>query len=630
MKKLLTTIIPYYNAKQYCDELLKILDKQITKEVEVILIDDGSKEPYSPTYDWLTVVRKQNGGAASARNVGLDNATGEYVSFIDSDDIVAENYFDSILNKIKKEHFDYCYLSWKSFGSWIFDCKLNGKQDEFPDFNLCCWNRVYKRSIIGDVRFNINKPIAEDAEFIKTIQPKNGKKSVIADYMYFYRSDTPDSLTKRFNNGELTMKRTVYYFPHITKDMAWLIDEVKFENQFGEVIVMSENNELKEELKKYSMTTEPISIKGHELRGEYTSKFIKMDMPDKYKIVIWTGDIYKIGGMESFLYYFCKTMKDYYDITLVHNFIDDDQRRRLEKIVRLVPYMNQEISCDILVCDRITAKIPDTISYKKRIQMIHCYKLDPAWNLNTDCDLIVPVSENVKNSFKNQIDKNKCKVIKNIMNYDEPKRVLRLISCTRLSKEKGGERMLQFAKSLKKNNIPFLWTIFSNEKLSEDIEGISYMNPRLNVIDYIKGNDYLVQLSDVEAFGYSIAESLSLGVPVITTPIDSLDLIGLKDGENGFIVPFNMENIDIQKIYESNLKFNYSYDNSPMIDEWKKIFGSESVSNYRYDGYDPVYVQVIKQYRDMGTGDVHELGKRFQVTKNAARHLMKYGVVKMI
>lgn len=91
MKKL-SIIIPYYNTKEYTDKLLDILDKQITNEIEILLIDDGSDIPYSTDYEWVNLFYKDNGGVSSARNLGLDKASGEYIGFIDSDDEVWNGY----------------------------------------------------------------------------------------------------------------------------------------------------------------------------------------------------------------------------------------------------------------------------------------------------------------------------------------------------------------------------------------------------------------------------------------------------------------------------------------------------------------------------------------------------------
>ena len=159
MQKILSIIIPYYNTKKYTDELLSILNKQITNDIEVLLIDDGSIEEYVSSYPWLKVIRQENGGVSSARNTGLDNATGKYIGFIDSDDLVTDDYFEIILQKIKEEEFDYMYLSWDSFGGWNVNITINSVEEEFPSYNVCVWNRIYKREAIKDIRFNLKKLI---------------------------------------------------------------------------------------------------------------------------------------------------------------------------------------------------------------------------------------------------------------------------------------------------------------------------------------------------------------------------------------------------------------------------------------------------------------------------------------
>ena len=92
----LSIIIPYYNGGRYTDELLKQLEPQITKDVEVILVDDGSKIPFKTDYSWIKVIRQKNAGASAARNTGLDHAKGDYIAFIDADDLISDKYVETI------------------------------------------------------------------------------------------------------------------------------------------------------------------------------------------------------------------------------------------------------------------------------------------------------------------------------------------------------------------------------------------------------------------------------------------------------------------------------------------------------------------------------------------------------
>lgn len=99
MKKniLLSIVVPIYNVENYLEDCLESIVEQgfQEEELEVICVDDGSNDDslniakkYSIQYPYITVISKKNGGVASARNVGLKNATGKYIAFIDSDDFI--------------------------------------------------------------------------------------------------------------------------------------------------------------------------------------------------------------------------------------------------------------------------------------------------------------------------------------------------------------------------------------------------------------------------------------------------------------------------------------------------------------------------------------------------------------
>ena len=153
--------------------------------------DDGTNEKELDKFNAKVIHLKENSGGASVpRNVGLDNAKGKYIAFIDSDDMVKPHYIKTILEKTKEE-WDYCYISWECNTHKIII------KDEPPKWNCCVWNCVYKKDLIGDIRFNPALIIAEDYQFNQ--QVRRGKKANITEILYYYEQFSPDSLV---NSGK--------------------------------------------------------------------------------------------------------------------------------------------------------------------------------------------------------------------------------------------------------------------------------------------------------------------------------------------------------------------------------------------------------------------------------------------
>jgi len=626
----LSIIIPYYNAEKYTRELLKRLEPQISDEVEVILVDDGSAYPFTTKYPWVKVIRQDNGGASAARNTGLDNAIGEYIGFIDSDDLVSENYVRTILDKAKEEDFDYCYLSWKTIGyGWQANVKLNHVSDEFPPFNLCVWNRIYRRSMIGGVRFNTKKLIAEDAEFIRTVREEGRKKAVITDYMYYYRSDTPDSLCKRFGKGELDTKRFVYHYPNISEEKEReLLEEFKELDKEGEIILMT--NDYPKSLKQYAMILKPTVMKGTELRGIPTPLFQKIERPFETQVVIWTSETQFIGGIETFIYNFCMHLKEYYDITVLFNKMDHHQIERLRPFVRVVKNEGQKIYCDTLIVNRVSDTPPENVVYKHSVQMVHTCAMS-LYKLPRNCDKLVFVSEAAAKSF----GETDYKVIHNMTLPKKITKTLLLVSATRTTVEKGESRMRDLADELNKAGIEYRWLYFTYSKIPTDNPNFIHMKPSLDIAGYIKAADYLVQLSDYESFCYSIVEALEMGTPVITTPLTVLPEIGVKDGENAYVVPFNIRGsgYDFRKIADRPLKgtFEYTYDNDSLLNEWRGILGDTTPKHdYIPQNIEYVTVRIRQQYQDVQLGRVMRIGERVMITRERADELSKLRLIELI
>lgn len=180
----LSIITPYYKTLEYTKRLREVLEPQLTSEVEWIIVDDGCNEKELDKFKAKVVHLPENsGGASKPRNIGLDNAAGEYIAFIDSDDLVSEDYIQRILHKLGV---DLIYLSWKG-NSMIVPII-----DKPPKWNCAVWCRVYRREIIGNIRFDETLRVAEDWKFNEQIKPTTTKS--IKEYVYFYNSGRKGSI----------------------------------------------------------------------------------------------------------------------------------------------------------------------------------------------------------------------------------------------------------------------------------------------------------------------------------------------------------------------------------------------------------------------------------------------------
>ena len=181
MKKL-SIITPYYNCYHHTDTLRHALEPQLNDDVEWIIVDDGCNEYRLDDFKAKVIHLEENSGCAGIpRNIGLDNAVGEYITFIDADDFVFDNYIEKIFEKIENEEFDYCLMSWKS-DHFMVDV-VNGR----PEWNCSVWGIVYKSDLIGDIRFNDIR-VGEDYTFNKNVL--KGKCAIIPDCLYYYRSNS--------------------------------------------------------------------------------------------------------------------------------------------------------------------------------------------------------------------------------------------------------------------------------------------------------------------------------------------------------------------------------------------------------------------------------------------------------
>lgn len=297
------------------------------------------------------------------------------------------------------------------------------------------------------------------------------------------------------------------------------------------------------------------------------------------KLILYHNNLLKFGGVDTFVYNFVKKMNKYFDILFLYTTADKNNLERIKKYVKTEQYSkDKKYICDICICASAWGQYPDSVIAKsgRYIQMVHADYIKAKeigfiynkWHKTTEH---IGVSNYVCKIFKELYPNEKITRIYNILDeVKETKPILKLISATRVSKEKGYERMLKLAQELKKANIRFRWTIFTDLNLYNqkpfDLEEIVYMKPSHDFFDYIKESDYGVQLSDTEGYSYFINECLQYGTPVICTNFPSA-YESVENEKNGYILDMNLSNLDINKII-NNIPKNFLYKEKCSEKDW--------------------------------------------------------------
>ena len=201
-KILISIIIPVYNVEKYLGECLDTVLKQDipSSEYEIICINDGSTDnsgdilnEYANTYKNIRVINKSNGGVSSARNMGIDSAKGEYIWFIDSDDIISYNVLSKIKAELNEQKPDLMFVKPIAFNDGE-DTEIyktgSAKEDETTKkYGDWLWTRLIKSSIIRNsgVYFNTNISLAEDHMFCTMLNPYINNITTSDILAYYYR-----------------------------------------------------------------------------------------------------------------------------------------------------------------------------------------------------------------------------------------------------------------------------------------------------------------------------------------------------------------------------------------------------------------------------------------------------------
>lgn len=317
-----TVIVPVYNVEKYLSECIESITAQTYKNLEIILVDDGSTDnspvicdDYATKDNRIKVIHKQNGGVSAARNTALDVMTGDYVTFIDSDDVINIHFVEYLLDLCVSNNSEVSYCCFRSFlnteeinAQEIFDYKKESrsfKKDEslkhfFSEWmlsNVC--NKIFKRELFDTIRF----PMATRAEDLRVMFEVMflgvGVTGIKKIPLYYYRSNPGSamSLLKPSNIDDMKERHAVFLKLKEQKNIGNVCERFALQTKFFllDFVLSCKNSQdpklLKKELKKWSkilikdmwLPTEKNFFK----KFEYYVMYLSLDMWKYMRMIGW-------------------------------------------------------------------------------------------------------------------------------------------------------------------------------------------------------------------------------------------------------------------------------------------------------------------------------------------------------
>lgn len=211
-----SVIVPVYNVEEYLERCLDSLVNQTLKDIEIIIVNDGSTDgskekiqKYINTYKNIVYLEKKNGGLSRARNYGIPYAKGEYIGFVDSDDYVELTMYEKMYNKAIEEKSDMveCDFIWEYPNKKREDIGkvYSSKKEAIIEARVVAWNKIIKKDIIEKTKITFPEGLRyEDIEFFYKIVPYLDKISFVKETLVHYvQRESSIANTQNERTGEI-------------------------------------------------------------------------------------------------------------------------------------------------------------------------------------------------------------------------------------------------------------------------------------------------------------------------------------------------------------------------------------------------------------------------------------------
>lgn len=320
---MISVIVPVYNVEKYLERCVKSIAAQTYKDLEILLIDDGSTDKsgkmcddFQQTDSRIKAFHKQNGGLSDARNYGIEHSAGEFISFVDSDDYIDEKMLETLHRLITENDADLAVCSAMD----VFEGKEVTQVKEIKEFNLnkvesykymlrgdgipSACNKLYKRQTVGNVRFPVGK-LYEDGFFTPQILKRVEKTAVTSKPMYYYFRRADSITTKPFRKGDLDVIEAYDKCVKQVKELcpeALPYAEFRYRNAYFNVLdkmlmrddckEIPEYKQVVKYLKKH--TAQIVKDPGFGKMRKIAAVALKFSVPLYKKILLTKQKIYKI------------------------------------------------------------------------------------------------------------------------------------------------------------------------------------------------------------------------------------------------------------------------------------------------------------------------------------------------
>lgn len=276
MSNMISVIVPIYKVEKYLNKCIESIVNQTYENLEIILVDDGSPDNCPKMCDeWATrdsrikVIHKKNGGLSDARNVGLKLATGDYVAFVDSDDWVASDFLEILINAAIQNHAQIAASGIvkidtqnQSFCGKRYEQKVFTPEQAIQTimsgegFHAVAWNKIYRKDLFEGIIYPVSK-LHEDEFVTYRLMDRANRLVLCQDAIYYYWQRSGSIMSTWSENhldaleaalGRLHLLQTKYPNLYPEDCATFCMSCVNF---YRQLLSLGANKELLQKVKRY-------------------------------------------------------------------------------------------------------------------------------------------------------------------------------------------------------------------------------------------------------------------------------------------------------------------------------------------------------------------------------------------